>query len=59
MQQRKNNSDQQIYASMAHMSGNDECPSGNFGNSSKLTNWTLNSGAMCHMTPDVSYFIPG
>ena len=34
----KNNSDQKIYASMARMSGNDECPSGNFCDSSKLTN---------------------
>ena len=30
----KNNSDQKIYASMAHMSGNDECPSETFGDSS-------------------------
>ena len=29
----KNNSDQKIYASMAHMSDNYECPSGNFGDS--------------------------
>ena len=34
----KNNSDQKIYASMARMSDNDECTSGNFGDSSKLTN---------------------
>ena len=34
----KNNSDQKIYASMARMSGNDECPSGSFGDSSQLTN---------------------
>ena len=44
---------------MAHMSSNDECPSGNFGDSSKLTNWILDSGATCHMTPEVSDFIPG
>ena len=31
----KNNSDQKVYASMAHMSGNGECPSGNFGDSSQ------------------------
>ena len=30
---RKNTSDQKIYASMARMSGNDKCPSGNFGDS--------------------------
>ena len=43
---------------MAHMFGNDECPSGNFGDSFELTNWILHSGAMCHMTPEVSDFIP-
>ena len=30
---RKNNSEQYIYASMALMSGNDECPSGYYGDS--------------------------
>ena len=55
----ENNSDQKIYASMARMSVNDECPSGNFGDSSQLTNWILDSGATCHMTPEVSVFIPG
>ena len=44
---------------MAHMSGNNECPSGNFGESSQLTNWILNSGTTCHMTPDISDFISG
>ena len=37
----ENNSDQKIYASMARMSGNDEYPSGNFGDSSQLTNWVF------------------
>ena len=41
------------------MSGNDECTSGNFGDISQLTNWILDSGATCHMTPDVSDFNPG
>ena len=41
------------------MSGNNECPSGNFCDSSQLTNWILDSEATCHMTPEVSYFIPG
>ena len=45
------NSAQKIYASMARMSGNDECTSGNFGDSSQLTNWILDHGATCHMTP--------
>ena len=44
---------------MAHMSNNDKCPSGNFGDSSQLTNWILDSGPTCHMTPEVSDFIPG
>ena len=58
MQQRQN-SDQKIYASMARMSNNDKFPSGNFGVSSQLTNCILDSGATCHVTPDVSDFIPG
>ena len=44
---------------MARMSVNDECPSGNFGNSLQLTNWILDSGATFHMAPEVSYSIPG
>ena len=41
------------------MSDNDEFPSGNFGYSSKLTNWIVDYGEKCHMTPEVSGFIPG
>ena len=44
---------------MARMSGNDKCPSGNVGDSSKLTNWILDSGSTCHMKPEDSDFIPG
>ena len=44
---------------MARMSDNDECPSRNFGDSSQLTNWILDSGATCHMTPKFSDIIPG
>ena len=55
----ENNNDQKLYASMVYMSSNDECPSGNFGDSSQLTNWILDSGATCHITPEVSDFIPG
>ena len=40
------------------MYDNEECPSGKFGDSSKLTNWILDSGATFHMTLEVSYFIP-
>ena len=43
----KNNSDKKIYVSMARMSGNDKCPSGNFGDSSQLINLILDSGATC------------
>ena len=44
---------------MTRMSGNDKCPGGNFGDSSQLTNWILDYGATCHITPEVSDFIPG
>ena len=44
---------------MARMSSNDKCPSETFGESSQLTNWILDYGATCHMTPEVSYLIPG
>ena len=54
----ENNSDQKIYASMARMSGNDKCLGEIFCDSSQLTNWILDSGATCHMTPEVSDFIP-
>ena len=48
-----------MYAYMARMSGNDECPSETFGDSSQLTNWILDSEATCHRTPEVSDFITG
>ena len=54
----KNNDDHNIYASMAQMSSNDERKSEKYGNSSQLTNWILDSGATCHMIPEVSYSIP-
>ena len=44
---------------MARMSNNDECPSGNFIDSSQLTNLILDSGETYHLTPEVSDFIPG
>ena len=44
---------------MAHMSGNDECLSENVGDSSQSTNWILDYRETCHMTPEVSDFIPG
>ena len=54
---RTKKSDQKISAYMARMSGNDECPSRNFGDSLQLTNWILDSGATCHMKPEVSDLI--
>ena len=44
---------------MESISVNDECPSGNFGDSSQLTNCILDSGVTYHMTPEVLDFIPG
>ena len=44
---------------MASMSDNDKCPGRNFCDSSKSTNWILDSGETCHMMPEVSDFIPG
>ena len=55
----KNKNDQNIYASMARMSENGECPSKNFGDSLQLTNCFLDLGETCHMTPEVSDVIPG
>ena len=51
--------DHKIYVSMAQMSSNDKSSIENYGDSSQLTNWVLDSGATCHMTPEVSDFIPG
>ena len=39
----KYNDDHKIYASMAQMSSNDQRSSENYGDSSKLTNWILDS----------------
>ena len=44
---------------MARMSSNAESPGRSFGDRSQLTNWILDSGATCHMTPDILDFIPG
>ena len=41
------------------MSGNCECLRRNFRDSLQLTYWILDSVATCHMTPEVSGFIPG
>ena len=49
----ENDDDRKIYASMARMSSDDERKSVNYGDSSQLTNWILDSGATCHMTPHI------
>ena len=41
------------------MSSNDKRSIEKYGDSSQLTNRILDSGATCHMTPEVSDFIPG
>ena len=55
----ENDDDLKIYASMAQMSSDDKRKSIKHGDSSQLTNWILDLGATCHMTPEVSDFIPG
>ena len=44
---------------MERMSSNYERSSENYGDSSQLTNSILDSGATCHITPEVWDFIPG
>ena len=55
----ENNDDHKIYASMARMSSDDERKIVKYGDSSQLTNWILDSGETCHMTLEVSNFVPG
>ena len=55
----KDNDEHKIYAFMSRMSSDDERKSVKYGDSSQSTNWILDSGAMCHMTPEVLDFIPG
>ena len=50
---------QNIYVSMSHMSYNAKSPRRNYGDRLQLTNQILDSGATCHMTPEISGFIPG
>ena len=44
---------------MAQMSGNGERSNEKYGDSSQLTYWILDLGKTCHMTPEVSDFVPG
>ena len=41
------------------MSNDDVRKNNDYGDSSQLFNWILDSGATCHMTPEVTDFIPG
>ena len=41
------------------MSSDDQLKSVKYGDSSQLTNWILDLGSTCHMTPEVSDIIPG
>ena len=50
---------QKTYVSMTRMSTNAESTRRNYGDSLELTNWILDSGTTCCMTPDISDFIPG
>ena len=44
---------------MARMSDNDKSSSRYFDDSLQQTNWILDSGATCYITPQVQYFILG
>ena len=55
----EDNNDHKICASMARMASYDERKIVKYGDSSQLTNWILYLGSTCHMTPEVSDFIPG
>ena len=44
---------------MARMTSNDKHKSEKYGDSLQLSNWILDSGETCHMTPEVTDFITG
>ena len=51
--------DLKVYESMARMSNDDIRENKDYGDSSQLANWILDSGATFHMTTEVTDFIPG
>ena len=55
----EDNDDHKIYVSMAQLSSDDERKSVKYSDNLQLTNWILDSGATCHMTPEFSDYIPG
>ena len=50
--------DLKVYAFVARMSIDDKRGSRDYSDSSQLTNFILDSGDTCHMTPEVTDFIP-
>ena len=44
---------------MARMYSNVESPRIDFGDNSQQTKWILDSRATCHMTQEISDFVPG
>ena len=44
---------------MSRMSFNAKSSRRDFGDSLQMNNWVLDSGATCHMTPEISDFILG
>ena len=59
MRHSDDDNDLKVYASMARMSSDDKRENRDYGDSSQLTNWIFDSGATCHMTTEVTDFIPG
>ena len=55
----EDNDDHKKYAYMERMSNDNERKIGEYGDSPQLTNWILDSGDTCHMTPEVTDFISG
>ena len=51
--------DHKVYAYMDRLSSDDKCENKDYGESSQLTNWILDSGDTCHMTREVTDLIPG
>ena len=47
------------YSHLWHEFSDEEHKSVKYCDSSQLTNWILDLGATCHMTPEVTDFIPG
>ena len=44
---------------MARMSKDDKRENKDYGDSSQLANWILDSGATCHISPEVTDFFSG